>query len=353
VKESFPLPTDLIRAFAVVLVILLHASIESYGGVSLTYGQANWYWFITAAYDSMARPAVSLFVILTGALLLMPSKINEPIKVFLKKRFIRIGYAFAFWSIIYFAWSHFVHNQALTVNYVLQGIFLNGAYYNFWFLYLIAGLYLVTPLLRVVANFENGKALKYVIVLWFLGVAIVPLLQLATQITLNTNVFVIGGWIGYFLLGAYLPRLKLKTFTLLWLLAAGFSITLFGAWLMTFPLHSMGQYYFFYDSLSIGVIAASIALFILLCKFPKDWPGSHHPNANRLIKAISQNSLPIYLFQLIIMESLQLGFFGFQISLTTIDPMIEIPVLTGLTLFITLGLVLSMRKVPILNNLIG
>jgi surface polysaccharide O-acyltransferase-like enzyme len=351
-NEEQPIPADIVRAVAVVLVILLHASNESYSGLTLSAFEGNLYWWVTTIYNSLARPAVPLFILLTGALLLRPIKINEPIRVFLKKRFTRIGLAFVFWGVVYFVWSYFVHHQALTFDYVVRGI-LTGPYYHFWFLYLIAGLYLVTPILRVIVTFGELKLLRYFLILWLLGVSFLPLFQLITGYTLNPNVFIIGGWMGYFILGAYVQKFKLRSSILFGLLLLGYFSTIFGVWLTFSPFHYAGQFYFFLDSLTLNVILASVALFMMLNKFPAQWPGSNHPVLNRVILELSHNSLPIYLFQLIILESLQMGFFGFRISLMTINPILEIPLITVVALFITLGLVLLMRRVPVLKKLIG
>jgi surface polysaccharide O-acyltransferase-like enzyme len=115
----------------------------------------------------------------------------------------------------------------------------------------------------------------------------------------------------------------------------------------------LGRYYFFYDSLTVNVIVATVALYLILSKYPPDWPGTTHPHVNRVIQAISVNILPIYLFHYMILQSLQRGYFGFTISLTILDPIIEVLLITVVTLFITLGLILLMRKVPVLKKLIG
>jgi surface polysaccharide O-acyltransferase-like enzyme len=290
---------------------------------------------------------------LSGFLLLQPLKVKEPIRVFLRKRFTRIGLAFAFWSVIYFAWRYFAHHEVLNLNSIIQGI-MTGPYYHFWFFYLIAGLYLITPILRVVVSYGERKFLRYFIIIWFLGVAVAPLFQLITGYGVDSYLILIGGWIGYFLLGAYLQKVKIRNSFLIGLLVLGFVWTIYGSWLMAFPYHYLGQYYYFFDSLTINVIMASVALFLILSKFKSNWPGPNHPYIGKVARAISENSLPIYPLQLIVMESLQLGFiFGFKISLTTMNPITEIPLITFVTLFITLGIVLLMRRVPILKRLIG
>ena len=351
-EESAGLPVDLIRVVAVVLVILLHASIESYTNVTLDAAQSQMYWWTTTIYDSLARICVPLFVMLSGFLLLQPIKVHEPIRVFLQKRFTRIGLAFGFWSVIYFAWSFYVHNQALSVTYVIQGL-LTGPYYHFWYIYLIAGLYIITPILRVIIAYGDRKILKYIIAVWFVGVSVVPLFQLLTGFTVEPNLILVAGWIGYFVFGAYLQRVHMRTSLLVGLLALGIFWTVYGSWVMLAPLHYIGKYYFFFDSLTVNVVLASVAMFMILSKFRPDWPGRNHPRVGKVAHAISVNSLPIYLGHLIVMESLQLGFFGFKLSLTVMNPIIEIPVLTAVTFLITLGLVLVLRQVPVLKRLIG
>lgn len=355
------LPDDLIRSLAMFLVILLHSANETLQAFTSPNPFAPMppmgYWWAAVAYKSVALVCVPLFVMLSGALLLQPAKLNEPIRVFLKKRLSRLGLAFVFWSAIYLAWGFFLHPEVpVTPSNVWQGIvrdLFSGAYYQFWFLYLIVGLYLITPVLRVIIAYGSDKLIRYLLVLWFVGIAVVPILVLASGIQINNNVFVIGGWIGYFVLGTYLQRVKARTSILIGLLIAGFATTIFGVWLMTYPLIALGQPNFFFDYLTVNVIAGSVALFMILMKFNMDWPGSNHPVIGKVAGAISKNTLPIFLFHVIILESFQRGFFGFTLSYTTLNPIIEIPLIATLTLFITLGLVLLMRRVPVLKKLIG
>jgi surface polysaccharide O-acyltransferase-like enzyme len=296
---------------------------------------------------------VPLFVMLSGALLLQPSKVNESIRVFLKKRLSRIGIAFVFWSVIYFAWSSYIGHQVLTVSYVIQTMLNGGAYYQFWFIYLIMGLYLITPVLRAVVAYADRKILRYLIILWFISASLIPLFHLITGFAVNDYLFLFGGFIGYFILGMYLIGVQVKTWILRLLLVGGILWTIIGLMLMSYPFHSLGQYYFFSFTTSVNIVVASIAVFMLLNKYPIDWPGSSHPKFKRLIQAISANTLPIFFLHVIIIETLNKGLLGFSISLMQINPFIEIPLGAVVTLFVTLGLILLMKKVPVLKTLIG
>ncbi|MCW4016195.1 MAG: acyltransferase family protein [Candidatus Bathyarchaeota archaeon] len=354
--NDFALPVDLIRTCGIILVLLLHAANEYYTTIMASPLESALYWWTSTVYKSFTLPCVPLFIILSGALLLQPSKLNEPIRVFLKKRFNRIGLAFIFWSAVYLAWAFFVTQMPVTLSNIVEGSFLSlfsGAYYHFWYLYLILGLYLITPILRAIVSCDSNKILKYLIGLWFIGVSVVPVIQLITGYSLNDTLFVMGGTIGYFILGVYLQRINVRPSIVYGLFFSSFLFTIVSTWLMHFHFYSIGQNYFFFDYLSVNVILSSVTMFLILSKFPADWPKNKHPIICRVVHAISKNTLPIYLFHLIIMETLQRGYLGFKLSLTTMNPIIGVPVITAVTLFVTLGLVLLMKKVPVLRTLIG
>ncbi|MDG6222769.1 MAG: acyltransferase family protein [Candidatus Bathyarchaeota archaeon] len=356
VANDFAIPVDLIRCCGIIMVLLLHAANEYYTTILLSPLESGFYWWTSTVYKSLTLPCVPLFVMLSGALLLQPSKLNEPIRVFFKKRFNRLGAAFVFWSFVYLAWAFFTSSTPVTFYNFVEGTlfsFFSGSYYHFWFIYIIVGLYLITPILRAIVQCDSQKIIKYLVTLWFIGVALVPVVQLVTGYALNEGLFVMGGTIGYFVLGIYLQRVKVRSSFLYGLFFASVFFTIICTWLMRFHFYSIGQKYFFFDYLSVNVILASVTLFMILCKFPPDWPGGKHPVIRRVTHAISQNTLSIYLFHLIIMETLQRGYLGFQLSLTTINPVIGVPIITTFTLFITLGLILIMKKIPILKTLIG
>ncbi|MFB3887867.1 MAG: acyltransferase [Candidatus Bathyarchaeia archaeon] len=345
------LPVDLIRTVAIILVILLHAAVEPYQIADLMSPAGVSSWWSVNIYDSIARPCVPLFVMLTGALLLQPSKSNEPLGVYFKKRLNRIALPFVFWGAAYFAWRAFVNHETLTSSSILQGI-LMGPYNHFWFLYILVGLYLIAPLLRILVGYADWKLIRYFLLLWFTGTALVPLISLLTPYSLNGGVFIMTGWLGYFLLGAYIQRMQWRTLTLYILVFSGYVLTILATYVVTGTIgERVGQ--FFYDASSANVILTSVAMFLLLNKVSSAQLNISLPRANRLLHLISQYTLPIYLMHVMVMETLQKGYLGFQISLATMDPVLEIPLITAITFFITLGIVILLKKIPIIRRLIG
>lgn len=335
------------------LVVLLHASIEPIPAIVTPDSSAVLVqWWSVNIYDSFARPCVPLFVMLSGALLLQPSKTDEPLRVFFKKRVSRIALPFFFWMGAYFAWDIFVNNQPLTTQTLVEGL-LGGPYIHFWFFYMLIGLYLVTPLVRVFVAHASRRLLRYFFVLWLTGVSVVPLLNLLVGHNLNINVFLITGYIGYFLLGLYLIDTQVNKKVLVACVLAGFAWTALGTYWITATVGGSLQF-FFYDYFSLGVILSSVALFLLLISVNYNKIKNKHPKLDRLIHYISINSLAIYLFHFMVLETLENGYlWGFRISMATLSPIIEIPLLAGITLAICLLVLYPLRKIPYLNRLIG
>jgi len=349
------LPVDLIRTVAIILVILLHASIEPAPAVDIMSSEGVQLWWASNVYASLASPAVPLFIMLTGALLLQPSKVNEPLKVFFKKRLSRIGLPFLFWGGAYFAWRVFVNGEVLTSGSILQGV-LAGPYFHFWFLYLLLGLYLFTPLLRVIVAYADWKLIKYFLLVWFVGTALVPLFGLYENLIgpalwFKQNVFLLSGMMGYFVLGAYMVKWRLRSSILILILASSLVFTISGTY---FLVGTLGERFsqFFYDASSVSIVIASIALFLLLLTVPAKQV-ENQSRINRFLHLVSQNTLPIYLFHVMVLEVLQKGYLGFKISVTTMNPIVEIPFITVIALLVSLVVIIPLKKIPYVKRIVG
>ena len=374
-ERGFSVPVDVIRTVAIVGVILLHAAND------LTSQQMNWFeivrWNTVTVYQSIGRLGVPLFLLLTGALLLQPSKLTEPIGVFFKKRVARIGLPFIFWGAIYFAWDFLVvnkiNNQPITTNSIIQGV-LTGPYYQFWYLYLLLGLYLITPILRVVMAHASRDLIKYILILWFLGAAIVPTIALVTSLHLDTNVLTITGYVGYFILGAYLLTVQISRSKLALYTAVGVTLTAIGTYVIAATVGGT-EMYFFQGYLSPTLIFAAASLFLLLIvvqsppstqtfAVPSDTENDFKPKeicaeppceskGRKLLRLISVNTLALYLFHVMVLETIQKGYLGFAINGNTINSVVGVPLNTVIVLFVSLGIIVGLKKVPGLKKLVG
>jgi surface polysaccharide O-acyltransferase-like enzyme len=341
---------DLMRTTAVLLVILLHAANEPHP-IIFQIGTAEVVrWWTVNIYITLGNMGVPLFVLISGALLLRPSKM-EDISTFLKKRLNRIFLPFIFWGTAYFAFRYFIKHESFTIGSIIQGI-QTGPYYHFWFLYMIFGLYLITPALRVLVAHAERKVLEFLLVIWFLGTAILPGIALFDHYSLDNKVFVIVGWIGYYILGVYLLSSKVQTRKIYLALFSALATSSVGTFFMT--LYVGGEAgNFFYSQLGATIILASTTLFLLLRNIPRSKIENASHRTNWVIHKIGQNTLGIYLFHIMVLETLQTGVLGFTLSVNTLMPLIEVPLITIITLFVCLGVVLALKKVPYLQKMIG
>lgn len=345
---------DLIRTVAMVAVLLLHAS-GQWIITSQEMSQLNHLeiirWGVVDVYQSVGVMGVPLFLMLTGALLLQPEK-DERLSVFFKKRWARIGLPSLFWFAAYFAWDFLVQNIPFTSSAIIQGI-LNGPYTQMWYLYVLVGLYLLTPILRVFIAHADQTLVKYFVILWVLGVAIIPFFSLFIIFQLNSNVFAITGYVGFFVLGTYLSTVEVRRSTLSIFIILGVALTAVSTYVLAATVGGT-EMYFFQQYFSATIILASVMVFLLLLtiKPPPVQKGNSLPKVHKLIKVISENTLGIFFIHVMIIESIQNGYFGFAINRNTLNPIIEGPLLTVIVLFVSLAIILLLKKIPYLNKLI-
>ena len=349
-ERNSPIPVQLIRTVAILGVLMLHAAND------LTIQQINdleiWRWCIVDVYQSIGRMGVPLFVMLTGALLLAPSK-NEELGVFFKKRFARIGLPFVFWAVAYFLWAIYVENQQVSNSFFVQGI-LTGPYFQFWYLYMLMGLYLLTPILRLMVAQASEKLYRYFMAIWFVGVSLVPLITTFSSYDVNPNLFAIPGYVGYFVLGAYLVNVRIRRKYLVALLALGIALTAIGTFQVSRTIGG-GTSFYFQEYLSPTMILASISFFLLLNTFraPIELAYAKPSWRRRIMAAISENTLGIYLFHMMIIYTLQNGLLGVTLNGNTVNSIIGVPLMVAIVLLVCLAVLVPLKKVPVLKRLIG
>lgn len=344
---------DVIRFVAIFMVILLHSSGFPYRFLnpSIT-GVDVVNWLSTTVYAAIGLLGVPLFVMLTGVLLLDPNRENESLKVFYKKRLNRIGLPFIFWSVVYFAWSFSVLGQPLTLMNIVQGL-ANGAYTHLWYLYLLMGLYALTPVLRVLMKHLDRKLHMYLLILWFAGTTITPAIHtFLPQLNYYPYPFILIDWIGYYLLGLYLLQTSMPKTKAFLIMLGGLLGTVASSWLLT---GTLGEQYtaFFHSYVSPTIILASAGLFLALISLNFNSLGNHKILCG-IIHWVSQNTLPIYLIHMIILITLvSNNVFGFWMNSITDVALIDVPVFAVIVFVLSAGVVFVLKNVLGLAKLVG
>ena len=254
-----------------------------------------WYNLWGSVYNSFTRPAIPLFMMVTG-ILLLPTKME--MGAFYKKKISRVIIPFLFWSVLYnlFPWLTGVINCAPeTINLFFKWVDPSQSFcdalnnvlmipFNFsrfaiqmWYVYLLIGIYLYIPIFSAWVEKADKHSQRI-----FLGIWAVSLFIPYLRNYLSANVFgecswnefglfyYFAGFSGYLLLGHHLVKYplnlsKAKKYSLaLITFAIGYAITLIGfknATAVVGQSDAMVELFFTFCSPNVALM--SFAIFIV------------------------------------------------------------------------------------------
>lgn len=346
VKATHLYWVDLIRVVAVFQVVLIHLSYVIFfkeEPLSPNWQAANF-------YDSVSRMGVPLFFMVSGYLLLGK---RESLAEFFRKRFMKVGVPTLFWSVAYLLWSVEAYangtmNPGRIVLSMLKTMYTGDVEVHLWFLYILIGIYLVTPVLRVYVVAASRRDLVYFIVMWFVATSLLELLHRLTGFRTALVIPVVAGYVGYFVLGYFLADIKLdrrgRLMSALGCVIA-IAVTYLGTNLLSAGAAPIDTY--FYSYFSPSTILASICGYLLL----KDL-GQNPGRASQVIRTVSASAFGIYLIHIMVVEWLRKGDLGFRIY-SWMAPSIYMIPLTALAVFVlSFSIVFGMRKIPVLKMLV-
>lgn len=296
IKNNRVFYLDILRVIACLSVIMIHSS-ATY--VVEDIGSFN-FW-IANIFDGLSRIGVPLFIMISGTLMLDKNYQFSTKKLI--KHIIRMIVFFVFWSSIYciiynIIGQIFIKHESIDIIKVI-GSLIKG-HYHLWFIYLIIGLYLIVPLLRLWVNDDNKKYVEYFIILSIFFTYIIPQIinvgsnysslfeHLNYIIEKNLQLKYVGGYTAYFILGWYIHNYDIKNKKIIYIFGfIGLLISIIGTYILS---NSTGKAIQMYENLSINVLFQSIAMFIII----KDRFINSQNKSNKIINYISKCSLGIY-----------------------------------------------------------
>lgn len=198
-KKQRIVTLDLIRLIAILLVIMQH----TWTGLQLNEPSVG---IGRHFYHALVVIGVPLFFMLSGALMLDARPL--PISEFLKKRFKRLLIPFFLWGTVVYALSVVMHKYpdvvTLTdalchyVPYMLSDK-VNASY---WYIFVLIGLYLLTPFLqRALLAPQSKRLVQYGLLLWSVWIVLhVYYPQFGSMHYYSGSAFM---YVGFFLCGHY------------------------------------------------------------------------------------------------------------------------------------------------------
>jgi surface polysaccharide O-acyltransferase-like enzyme len=297
---------DILRIFGATAVALIHMC-EPFVKDPASISPGNW-WFCNFMV-SWSRSAVPLFLMLSGALLLHPAKI-EPIKVFYRKRIQRIGIPLVFWSALYMAYEAKYGIAGLTIHEALKRTAQGLTYGHLYFLFAIAGLYLFTPVMWIYIQRATRRELLFGITLVFIMLAGGNLAASFAQYWLGGTAFTkFVPYLGYYPVGYYLrdTALTKKAFVLTCLLCiTSIALTMLGTFCLIFQL-DIGRHLLLSKALSPTIIITSITLFLIIGNLVR-WLERGKTRKRNVVSKLASLTMGVYLIHLWFVERLHAGF---------------------------------------------
>lgn len=341
---------DLVRVIAMFAVIVVHTSGTLY---RVTAPITSFNWQVSNAYSTSGKFSICIFMMVSGMLFLNPKK-DITVKAMYRKNILRIVCAFIFWSLAYALFGLWVKSMMNGFSYsYMHGFFIDfvTGNYHMWFCYMIIGIYMIVPFLRLIS--ANESLMKYFLILSIIFVSTIPVLQqlpdaisvpitiVVTQLRLN---FVLG-WVGIFILGYYLSYCNISK-------KAEITSYILGvlSLILTIILNSMlsvrnnQNYEGLYELTNINILLTAVAVFIYFRLHVSNVEFSER--SKKLILILSECTFGIYFIHVFIIIIFQ----QYALAQKLYNAVIAVPVLSaGVFLFSTI-IIYFFRKIPIARD---
>lgn len=125
------------------------------------------YWWITNIVESFTRRSVPLFLMITGILILKPSKFDENYMDFYRKRILSVLVPFIF-AVGLYVFGDIVILWTPILNYheFIKSILNIWYYYHLWYVVLILAVYMIIPFIRVILKNADDRLLRIYMYFW-------------------------------------------------------------------------------------------------------------------------------------------------------------------------------------------
>lgn len=337
-----------IRAIAACAVVQMHAI----GGYLYWYGKgaANLHpqFIVADIYYSFLRWATPFFIMISGALLLGNPR-EQPLGAFLSKRMRRVLIPFAFWGVIYLLYyfrGSLYFGPLPQWKEVAGKIFYEDIYFHLWFIPMIAGLYLLTPVLKIWVKAASRRDMEY-----FMGlIFFFNMLHHYLPGFLVVKHFAWFGYIGYYLLGYYLSTYPIDIRWKRWIYPAAWLMPLLSACVVWWMSARKGEYddtAFVYASPNILLMTGAWFLFLR----DYDWErfARKYPRLHQATMYMAEVSFGVYFIHPLVLDVLKNGYLGVRINPHTFFDM-PVPITLGGILTGVIAILLSVALISLLRR---
>lgn len=354
-KEQRILWLDLLRVTAIFAMVLLHVFTGNFAGGDSAWRSLNpdsLSWQVLNVYDCLVRFCVPVFCMISGVFFLDPKR-EQPFSKLFSKNIRRLCLAFIVSSLLYAALGPILRAEPLSAGTLLSAakniVF---GHYHLWFLLMLIGFYLIVPLLRKIC--DDRKTIEYFLLLTliftFLQNALLLIPQLKNLLEIQAgkmSLYLVTGYVGYFVLGSYLVRFPLKAAARRWIYAGGIcafigTAAAGGFWSFHTGVASDAPYGY----LLPNTLLESAAVFLLFQQLgdSKTWSD----RAGRIIGALSRYAFGVYLVH----DLFNMLLHRFGVTALSFSPILSVPLLAVTVFLCSLLASALLHKIPLLRKYI-
>ncbi len=339
---------DILRIITIFAVIILHVSGARWYAA---FGTSEWY--VLNTFLTLVRWSVPVFFMLSGAIILDP-EYKLTFKKLYTKSIPRLVCALLFWSIAYRTLSPITANllnlKVITSNdweRIYTEIFLGTPWHHLWFMYVIIGMYILAPLIRVFTANAEKKHYYYFFILYLIFGSIIPKINAAYTVHLSFGIDELYSYSGYFIAGYFFAKYNLakrekNILFIIGVLTAIWTVASSTLWAINkgYP----GAHYLEYMAPQTMILACFI--FVLIKNTVNNNAKILTLKNNKYVTLLASCSFGIYLVHDFFNILLNL----LHISTNSIPPILSIPLLSIFVYTASLGIILIIRKIPVLNK---
>lgn len=339
---------DILRFMATLAVVMTHVC----GGTVKAIPVTTPAWVFLNSCRAAVTWDVPVFIMISGRFFLDESR-NITLRDIFGKYLKRLILAFVVWSAVYQAY-YVIHGIAVgSANLNIVGIvseWIAGAY-HLWYLYMLAGLYILTPFLRKIA--QDKKLTEYFLILFVVSqfvtnyaVAIPKIGEIISVVLGKTYFHFTLGYAGYFLLGYYLHRYGVPDQWEKPLYALGILLTVFSMAATTLHSQYEGAVNEWFSKYQMpNIIIESAALYTFFVKRVSRIRFSERRRG--FFARMTELGFGVYLVHALIIDLI--GLTGLTVRVL---PVLTLPALTVVVFVISLILTGCIRTIPKVGKLI-
>lgn len=286
---------DVVRTVAIAMVITIHSASDA---VTAGTGGPNWYGALFWAV--LARPAVPLFLMCSGALMLGR---DIPLKRLFGHNMLRIVLSLLVWALGYQLAFMLLNQPSLDGLWIaVKNTLLFRHGFHFYYLHIMILVYAFLPVCRAYIRNASRRELEYLLVFWFVTGILFPLLRYFPPFSL---MYPVEAWYmmnmaysaaGFGVLGWYLKQYGGRV-PAVWYglsLAAGFILIFAGTAFFSLRAGMLDER--FLEGMSPGPMLMALGLFGLMANREK-WPAP----VVRVSGRLALSAFCIYLVHLLVL----------------------------------------------------